>query len=340
VTHVLGLITRLKQICNLCPETGSSAKLDDLSERLDTLRAEGNRMLVFTQFTDDRYGAQAIARRLSMHAPLLFTGSMSQDERTRCIRKFKEDDHYGLLVLSLRVGGQGLNLQEASYVAHFDRWWNPAIEHQAEDRSHRMGQTVPVDVYTYTMAGTIEERIAQLLEEKQRLFDFLVDEVSIDLDRVLSADELFGLFGLRPPRKEGPLSHAKAGTTDYGSMTGREFELYVARVMRGMGWQVETTPASRDGGVDLIAHKEDELGLEVTTLYVQCKNYAQAVSVEPVRAIVGVLPASESTARAAVVCPSGFTADARRFGEERAVVLVDADGLREWERLGQGGDVT
>jgi SNF2 family DNA or RNA helicase len=107
------------------------------------------------------------------------------------------------LVLSLRAGGQGLNLQEASYVFHFDRWWNPAVERQAEDRSHRIGQTMPVTVYAYTCMDTIEDRIAQLLEEKQRLFDNVVDEVSLDLDRLLSAEEIFGLFGLRPPGRSG-----------------------------------------------------------------------------------------------------------------------------------------
>ena len=79
-----------------------------------------------------------------------------------------------VLVLSLRAGGQGLNLQDASYVFHFDRWWNPAVEHQAEDRTHRLGQISPVHVYKYTSENTIEERIEQILHKKQLLFDELV----------------------------------------------------------------------------------------------------------------------------------------------------------------------
>ena len=104
-----------------------------------------------------------------------------------------------LLILSLRAGGQGLNLQEASYVVHFDRWWNPAVERQAEARSHRLGQALPVNVYTYTCEDTIEERIESLLRDKQRLFDELVDGVSLDLRAALSGQELFGLFGLDAP---------------------------------------------------------------------------------------------------------------------------------------------
>ena len=98
-----------------------------------------------------------------------------------------------------RAGGQGLNLQNASYVFHFDRWWNPAVERQAEDRAHRLGQTFPVHVYRYILEGTIEERIDHVLREKQILFDELVDGVSIDLKSALTSEELFGLFGLKPP---------------------------------------------------------------------------------------------------------------------------------------------
>ena len=106
-----------------------------------------------------------------------------------------------MLILSLRAGGQGFNLQEASYVFHFDRWWNPAIEHHAEDRSHRLGQTSPVHVYKYTTENTIEERIDHILRRKQRLFDDLIDDVSMDLVSGLTEEEIYGLFGLTPPPK-------------------------------------------------------------------------------------------------------------------------------------------
>ena len=82
---------------------------------------------------------------------------------------------------------------------HLDRWWNPAVERQAEDRSHRYGQTVPVHVFKYSCLNTIEERIDRILEQKQELFDELVDDVSIDLAAVLTGRELFGLFGLEAP---------------------------------------------------------------------------------------------------------------------------------------------
>ncbi len=81
---------------------------------------------------------------------------------------------------------------------HLDRWWNPAVERQAEDRSHRSGQTVKVNVIKYSCAGTIEEGIDGILESKQELFDQLIDDVSLDLTARMNSEELFGLFGLEP----------------------------------------------------------------------------------------------------------------------------------------------
>ncbi len=203
VQHVLELISRLKQICNADPETGESSKFEDIYQRMEALAAEGNRAIVFSQYTRAGFGVEALAEALREFLPLTFTGSHSLEERREIIEQFRRNERHKVLVLSLRVGGLGLNLQEASYVFHLDRWWNPAVERQAEDRSHRFGQTVPVHVFKYACADTIEDRIDRILEQKQKLFDELVDDVSIDLARVLTARELFGLFGLEVPAGTG-----------------------------------------------------------------------------------------------------------------------------------------
>jgi SNF2 family DNA or RNA helicase len=199
IQNVLELIARLKQLCNADPVSGRSIKLADLHERLTTLVAEGHRALVFTQFTDATFGARAVAAGLARFRPLLYTGEMDLAQRDAVIRAFKEDASHGVLILSLRAGGVGLNLQDASYVFHFDRWWNPSVELQAEDRSHRLGQVYPVNVYVYTCEQTIEERIEIVLRRKRRLFHDVVDEVTLDLQSVLTGAELFGLFGLPAP---------------------------------------------------------------------------------------------------------------------------------------------
>ena len=201
VQHVLELIARLKQICNADPKTGESSKIDDIRQRIETITQQGNRALVFSQYTSAGFGVAAIAEALREFRPLSLTGDLSLNARRSVIHQFRTDDSHKALILSLRAGGVGLNLQEASYVFHLDRWWNPAIERQAEDRSHRFGQTVPVHVFKYSCIDTIEERIDAILAQKQELFDELVDDVTLDLAVALSAGQLFGLFGLEPPHK-------------------------------------------------------------------------------------------------------------------------------------------
>jgi SNF2 family DNA or RNA helicase len=199
ISNVLELITRLKQLCNVDPGSGQSAKLDDLFERIGTLTEQGHRALVFSQFTTQEHGVGLIANRLQQFNPLTYTGGMDTDARDRVIQRFLNDERHRVLVLSLRAGGQGLNLQQASYVFHFDRWWNPAVERQAEDRSHRMGQTVPVTVYAYRCVKTVEQRIDEVLNKKQHMFDAVVDSVSMDVDQTLTKQELLGLFDLEAP---------------------------------------------------------------------------------------------------------------------------------------------
>ena len=194
IAHILALITHLKRLCNFSPD-GSSAKLDDLRRRLDELVAERHRAIIFTQYTSDESGTRRLATSLRRFNPLVFTGELSLDARRALIEQFKRGQH-AVLILSLRAGGQGLNLQQASYVFHFDRWWNPAVEQQAEDRAHRIGQTRPVHVYRYLMTDTIEQRIDDLLRKKVAQFTDLIDGASPDLSRLLTKDDFPALFGL------------------------------------------------------------------------------------------------------------------------------------------------
>jgi SNF2 family DNA or RNA helicase len=328
IQNVLELILRLKQICNFCPRTGASSKLNDVQERLSVLTEEGHKALVFSQFTNAESGARAITRRLAQTA-LVYTGDMSVGDRERTLVRFRTDPDVHALVLSLRAGGQGLNLQEASYVFHFDRWWNPAVESQAEARAHRMGQANQVNVYTYTCENTIEERIEQVLKEKQVLFDEVIDGITTDLSSSLTEEELFGLFGLTPPKHQERPRNRSSFATDYASMGGVQFENHVQRLIERRGWHVQTTPLSRDGGIDLIATRTDNLGIEVT-LYVQCKNHVAPVTVETIRELNGAMR-QQPGSRGVVACPSGFTADARGFAVDRGIALWDRHTLFELE---------
>ena len=127
VQHVLELISRLKQICNAEPQTGESSKFADIRDRIEALAAQGNRGLVFSQYRRAGFGVEAVAEALREFQPLTFTGAQSVEERRDVISRFRRDDHHKVLVVSLRAGGVGLNLQEASYVFHLDRWWSPML---------------------------------------------------------------------------------------------------------------------------------------------------------------------------------------------------------------------
>ncbi|MGQ9588588.1 MAG: DEAD/DEAH box helicase [Thermoplasmata archaeon] len=198
--HVLALIQKLKQICNFDPQTGESTKLEFmLEEFLEEACEDRSKALVISQYVET---LEELRRRLGDYEPLVYTGQLSTAQRGKIEEAFSSRDEHRVLLLSLRAGGLGLNLTRANYVLHFDRWWNPAVERQAEDRTHRIGQLKTVFVTRLICQDTIEERIEQLLERKKIIFQEVIDELAdVSLERVLSEEELFGLFGLTPPRR-------------------------------------------------------------------------------------------------------------------------------------------
>ena len=196
ISHVLELILRLKQICNACPQSGASAKRDDLLRRVAEVVAAGEKALVFSQFVAEPFGVAMLARHLAPFRPLLLAGGMPAAAREAALATFARDPGRSVMVLSLRAGGIGLNLTAASAVFHFDRWWNPAVEAQAEDRAHRIGQTRLVRTFAYLCPGTIEQRIAEILAEKRALFADLVDDVAIAALRRLDLPTLLRAVGV------------------------------------------------------------------------------------------------------------------------------------------------
>ena len=112
------------------------------------------------------------------------------------MRRFQEDEQVPFLVLSLKAGGAGLNLTAASHVVHFDRWWNPAVENQATDRVFRIGQTKNVLVHKFVCRGTVEEKIDQMIESKQRLSKDLLEGGAERLLTEMNDEELMDLVRL------------------------------------------------------------------------------------------------------------------------------------------------
>jgi superfamily II DNA or RNA helicase len=205
---VLKLLTSLKQICDhpalylreRHDEAGGdrlaarSGKLVLLDELLDTLLAEDGSALVFTQYVGM---ARLITAHLAARAvPVdLLHGGTPVPERERMVDRF-QDGATPVLVLSLKAAGTGLNLTRAGHVVHFDRWWNPAVEEQATDRAYRIGQTQPVQVHRLIAEGTVEDRIAQMLESKRALADAVLGSGEAALTE-LTDRELSDLVSLR-----------------------------------------------------------------------------------------------------------------------------------------------
>ena len=187
---LLSIITRLKIICNFDAHSNTSSKLDALKAITESAGPSA-RILVFSQFVKT---LRWISDRLKYDHDLL-TGSMTQTERQTAINNFNSESVPRMLMVSLRAGGVGLNLGEATHVVLFDRWWNPAVEIQAIYRAHRFERTEPLHVIRFLVTDTVEERIATILHQKEQLFDATIESV----DRVshrFAREELMNILEL------------------------------------------------------------------------------------------------------------------------------------------------
>jgi len=165
------------------------------------LREADERCLIFTQYIGMGKMIQDVLQR-ELNEPVLYlNGSTPKTQRDRMVERFQSRDlpaseQPNVFILSLKAGGVGLNLTAANHVFHFDRWWNPAVENQATDRAYRMGQTRDVQVHKFISLGTLEERIDEMLENKQQLSDNVISS-SEGWITELSTDALREMFSLR-----------------------------------------------------------------------------------------------------------------------------------------------
>jgi SNF2 family DNA or RNA helicase len=201
IQHVFELVLRLKQITNFDPLTGESAKLERLEAELEEIADCGGKAILFSQWTGC---IDWLAQKLARFGPLVYHGKVPTGQREPILARFRDDPAAPLLLMSYGTGAVGLNLQFAGYVFLFDRWWNPAIEDQAINRAHRIGQKSRVIVTKFISKDTIEERINRVLEEKRRLFATVLGEGnSTNVSLSLDASEIFGLFNLQARQPRG-----------------------------------------------------------------------------------------------------------------------------------------
>ena len=201
---VLAMLGQLKQVCNHPelvlpsgrPLEGRSGKLERLVELLRAV-PENDRSLVFTQYPGFGRLAPHLSERLGVEVGF-FHGGLTARARDDLVGRFETGNGPALLVVSLRAGGRGLNLPAANHVFHFDRWWNPAVEQQATDRVHRLGQRKHVYVTSLVCTATVEERIDQLLDAKRELADQVIAGRADDWLSELDLDTLRAAVALTP----------------------------------------------------------------------------------------------------------------------------------------------
>jgi len=201
--QILAAITALKQICNHPtayngddrPLAGRSGKLARLEEIVDSVYAAEERVLIFTHFAE--WGVR-LAKHLTERTGgkvECYHGGLSRTARDKIIEDFQAKEGPGALVLSLKAGGTGLNLTNASHVVLYDRWWNPAVEDQARDRAWRIGQTKTVICHRLVCPGTVDERVEEVVNGKRRIADMVLPKSSSLAD--LDTSQLRVALGLR-----------------------------------------------------------------------------------------------------------------------------------------------
>ena len=182
--NVLAAMAKLKQVCNHPAQllhdrstvAGRSGKVIRVEEILEEILAEGQRALCFTQFTEfAEMLLPHLAARFGQDVAYLHGGTPKK-RRDEIVAGFQSGDGPPIFLLSLKAGGTGLNLTAANHVLHLDRWWNPAVENQATDRAYRIGQKRNVQVHKFICAGTLEEKIDEMIEEKKALADLVVTD--------------------------------------------------------------------------------------------------------------------------------------------------------------------
>lgn len=201
---ILTSLMRFKQICNHPAQAlGDGDYAEGRSGKFARLRALGeeiaerqDKVLVFTQYREMTEPLAAFLATLFRRQGLTLHGGTPVGRRRELVEAFQRDDGPPFFVLSLKAGGTGLNLTQASHVIHFDRWWNPAVENQATDRAFRIGQKKNVLVHTFICRGTVEDKINALLEDKRALADEILQGGGETLLTEMKDDDLLSFVAL------------------------------------------------------------------------------------------------------------------------------------------------
>lgn len=331
--QVVAAIQVLKQICNFAPGQSESPKTVAIRDILDGLGASDPRTIIFTQYEED--GLLKIKKALSKRNDVsALPGELSGAEYEKAIVRYMNDPKKRVLIASVITNGEGLPLSSASYLIHFDQWWNPAITRQAEARLHptEQGDAI-VHIYELLMAGTIEERLDHLLKEKGLLEDGFLDGLTNpeELENKLSLGDLLGLLELSlkeeaSPVKKSPeetLEESEKKTTEMDwekeeikkrvlSFSSGEFEQLVKIVVQKMGYpNVERVSSNAVENVEIEAWGENDAVVE--RVYVLCKRVTKNVGIKDVRDLYDTVKTLGENELGILMTLSDFTPQCKPF---------------------------
>jgi SNF2 family DNA or RNA helicase len=330
--QVVAAIQALKQICNFAPEQTDSPKTTALRDILDALGASDPRTIIFSQYDED--GILKIRKALSRRSDVsLLPGELSGPEYEKAIVKYMNDPKKRVLIASLIPNAEGLPLSSAGYLIHFDQWWNPAITRQAEARVHATepGDSI-VHIYELWMAGTIEQRLYLLLNERGLLDDASLEAISDpeELENRLSLADLLGLFDLEyvPPAPQVPPTEpaqveAELRTAEMDwemeqikkrvmSFSSGEFEQLAKIVVQKMGYpNIDQISSTSVDSLDIEAWGEKAEGVE--KVRVLCKRVQKNVGIKDVRDLYETVKALGETETGILMTLSDFTPQCKPF---------------------------
>ena len=350
---ILMMLHRLRSVCadprpfGLQPDLSlsveqyrrQSPKFDWLIERLDEIHRKNEKVLVFTEFIElQRLLQHYIGQRyqLGHRQPRIINGSVKStdqavESRQKFVDEFQGSSGFNILILSPIAAGVGLNIQAANHVIHYTRTWNPAKEDQATDRAYRIGSTKDVYVYYPTIYSddflTFEDKLDQLLRRKRDLAADILNgtpEISIQEFNDVFGEEISG---------DSFVNEQYVTVEHLPRIIGHSFESFCREIWKRQGYNVLQTPSSGDGGIDLIAYRNQE------GLLIQCKSSATSKSLgwEAIKDVVAGAPAyekqfSEVKFRKVAVTNQHFNSKAIEQASHNNVHLIDNQQISEWIR--------
>lgn len=314
--HIFALLTELKNICNFAPDKETSPKTEALLEYINVIVENDEKVLVFSQY--DKYGIEILEKFFIKNKIkyVSFRGNMSTSERNRAIADFRNLSlGIPVFLATVKTAGVGISLTEASYVIHFDHWWNPAVMWQAEDRAHRPGQKNKLNVYSFWMSNTIEERIKEKLYQKGLLIESVIDSLATEvIEELISTSEWLEMLGISNNRKRFEKEAEKTVENileKIKSMSPREFEIITQEFFIKLGYtNSRVTQISRDGGIDVYGTRIINDNEE--TIIAQCKR-TETVSVNIARELLGVMSTNQRIIKGFIVTSGKFSEDCKSF---------------------------